>query len=152
MKNYDKDFRMVEDGYFVLVSNQDKSPKEILDDYYCRIEIEKVFKTSKEYLKLLPIKKWNNEAVRGKILTDMISSIVYILMRKTLKENSKASIPEIIGATQSLMCFKDKNDILTVETPNKKVKDYYKYMGIALPSTVDLNEYKKSMGISSAKM
>lgn len=141
MKNKEKDFKVIEDGFFVLISNQNKSPKEILENYYSRTEIENVFKTAKEYLKLLPIKKWNSESVKGKILTDMINAIIYLMLRKILKKYDKASIPEVIGATQSLMCFKDENGIVTVEYPNKKVKEYYKALKVNIPDFINTNDY-----------
>ena len=142
LKDKDKDFRMVQDGFFILVSNVDKKPKEILEDYYCRADIEKVFKTSKEYLKLLPIGKWNSDAVKGKILTDMISTIVYLKMRRDLV-GKDMSIPDIIGSTQSLMCFRDNSDMVTVECPNKKVKECYKNLGVEIPSRIDIKSYMK---------
>ena len=142
LKDKDKDFQMVKDGYFVLVSNQNKSPKEILEDYYCRTDIEKVFKTSKEYLKLLPIHKWTDETVRGKIFTDIVSTIVYLLMRIDLRE-SEISIPDIIGSTQSLMCFKDNQGNVCIECGNKKVKECYQTLDIDLPSRLDIISYMK---------
>ena len=61
-----------------------QDPK-ILEEYYNRTEIENVFKTSKEYLNLLPINKWNAESVKGKILTDIITTIIY----NNEKENNR---------------------------------------------------------------
>lgn len=140
MNDDDKDFRMVKDGFFILISNVDKSPKEILTEYYTRTEIEKTFKTSKEYLKLLPISKWKDDTIRGKILTDIIATTIFLMLKKELKEYNNTSIPDLIGSTQSLMCFKG-NNIVIVETPNKKVKDYYQYLDIDIPSQIDVEDY-----------
>ena len=46
---------------------------------------ENGFKTSKEYLNLLPINKCNAESVKGKILTDIITTIIY----NNEKENNR---------------------------------------------------------------
>ena len=48
----------------------------MLDEYFCRTNIETAFKTDKEYLKLLPLCKWSDLTVRGKILSDVIDSIL----------------------------------------------------------------------------
>ena len=40
LKVRDKDWYTVKYGYFVLVSNIDASPKELLSDYFCRTEID----------------------------------------------------------------------------------------------------------------
>ncbi len=142
MKNSDKDFKMVKYGYFILISNQNRTPKEILDEYYCRTDIELIFKTTKEYLKLLPINKWTSDTVKGKILTDMINTIVYLSIKRDLL-GKDLSISGLIGATQSLMCFKDENNIVTIECPNKNVKRYYEVLDIKIPNVVDTKSYMK---------
>lgn len=144
MNDDDKDFRMVKDGFFILISNVDKSPKEVLTEYYSRTEIEKTFKMSKEYLRLLPINKWKDDTVRGKILTDIISTTIFLMLKKELKAYSNASIPDLIGSTQSLMCIKDNNTVI-VETPNKKVKDYYHYLNIDIPEQIDVKNYLNNL-------
>ena len=56
---------------------------------FLRTNIETVFKTDKEYLKLLPLCKWSDIAVRGKIFTDIVNSII----RKNMYEYVKNSYP-----------------------------------------------------------
>ncbi len=102
-----------------------------------------VFKTQKEYLDLLPLSKWTDLTVRGKILSDVINTIVLLSFRKQIKEGGY-STSEIFGAAQSLMCFRDKNGMVTVETPAKKVKLYYKLSGIEIPAHVDTKKYINS--------
>ena len=96
-----------------------------------------VFKTSKEYLNLMPISKWTDLTVRGKILADIINTIVLLLLRKKLKDTS-FSTTAVFGKTQSLMCFRNESGIVTVETPNKQVKQYYSMLGIKVPAHVKL--------------
>lgn len=140
MKDKDKDWYTVKFGYFVLVSNIDTSPAELLNEYFSRTSIEMVFKTQKEYLDLLPLSKWTELTVRGKILSDVINTIVLLSFRKQIKEGGY-STSEIFGAAQSLMCFRNKNGTVTVETPAKKVKQYYKLSGIEIPAHVDTKKY-----------
>ena len=121
LKAKDKDWLMVKYGYFILVSNIDMTPKEMLSEYFGRTNIECVFKTGKEYLDLLPLSKWTNETVRGKILQDIVSMVGLLMLRKSITE-SGVSISEIFGKCQSLMCFRNSQDIVTVETPCKQVK------------------------------
>ena len=143
MKDKDKDFRMVKDGYFVLISNINDTPQNILESYFNRTEIEKVFKTSKEYLNILPIQKWNEDSIKGKILIDIIGTTIVLMFRKKL--NGTMSLSDVIGSTQSLMCFKDNNGIVTCEVPNKNVKEIYKTVGISLPSSINIDTYYKSI-------
>lgn len=57
MKECDKDWHLVRDEYFILISYKDSSPKELLSEYFGQTEIESVIKTSKEYPELLPLSK-----------------------------------------------------------------------------------------------
>lgn len=144
MKAKDKDWMMVKYGYFVLVSNRDLEPKELLTEYFGRTDIESVFKTSKEYLDLLPLSKWTDQTIRGKILHDIINTIVRLSLQKKLAVTGK-SVSEIIGKSQSLMCFCNNNKIVTVETPNKQVNAYYKYFGLNVPAHIELSNYVSSL-------
>lgn len=149
MKDRDKDWLTVKFGYFVLVSNIDTTPEKLLTDYFGRCEIETVFKTSKEYLELLPISKWTDLTVRGKILHDIIDTIVVLLLRKEM-DNSGISTSELYGKTQSLMCFRNSAGMVTVETPSKQVKQYYNLIHTDVPAHVEVASFKK--GILGAAM
>lgn len=144
MKNSEKDWCTVKFGYFVLLSNLDMKPSELLNTYFARIAIESVFKSSKEYLGLLPLRKWTDQTVRGKILHDIINTIALLNMRKKFLD-SGISLNEISGKTQSLMCHRDNNGRVHIETPNKKTKEYYELMGISVPSMVRIDQFKNEL-------
>lgn len=120
MKNAEKDWYTVKFGYFILISNLDLTPAELLTAYFKRTEIESVFKSSKEYLGLTPLLKCTDQTVRGKILHVTINTIVLLNMRKQFLDSG--SINEISGKTQSLMCRRDNHGLVYVETPNIKQK------------------------------
>ena len=113
----------------------------MLDDYFSRTRIETTFKTDKEYLKMLPLRKWTDITIRGKLLADIIDSIV----RQTAHELGKGiiySMSSMIGKTQSLMCCMDSSDnTVYIDTPNKQVKEYYAGYGIPIPEQLDLTDY-----------
>ena len=141
LSNREKDWYKVKFGYFVLISNYRKTPAEMLDDYFSRTRIETAFKTDKEYLKMLPLRKWNDNTIRGKLLSDVIDSII----RQTAHELGKGiiySMSSMIGKTQSLMCCMDSaHGTVYIDTPNKQVKEYYKGYGIAIPEQLNLASY-----------
>lgn len=140
LKDREKDWLTVKYGYFVLVSNIDTTPEELLSAYFGRTEIEAVFKTGKEYLDLLPLSKWSDDTVRGKILGDIIDTIVLLMFRKETGR-SGVSTSEVFGKSQSLMCFRNRDGMVTVETPGRKVKDYYKLLGIQIPAHLKTNDF-----------
>lgn len=137
LRNRDKDWYTVRYGYFVLLSNIDTTPADLLSRYFCRTEIETVFKTSKEYLGLMPLSRWTDLTVRGKLLADVVDTIVLLLLRRRLKDSS-FSTTAVFGRTQSLMCFRNASGIVTVETPNKQVRQYYSMLGLKVPAHVKL--------------
>ena len=140
LKVRDKDWMTVKFGYFVLVSNLDLSPKDLLTEYFGRTDIEVVLKTGKESLDLLPLSKWTDQTVRGKILHDIINTVCLLELRKNLLTSGR-SVSEIIGRCQSLMCFRNNKGIVTVETPSKQVKDYFKLLHTEVPAHVDLGRF-----------
>ncbi len=142
MKDSEKDWMMVKYGFFILLSSIDSTPEDILTRYFGRCDIETVFKTSKEYLELLPLSKWTDVTVRGKILSDIINAIVLLLLRKKMG-GSGLSASELYGKSQSLMCFRNNNGMVTVETPCKQVKEYYKLLGLEVPAHVKVDSFMK---------
>ena len=143
LSDKDKNWYAVRYGYFILVSNKKLEPDQMLDEYYGRTDIETTFKTSKEYLDLLPLSKWTDQTVRGKILSDMICTIIYLQMRKRLTKIG-VSMTKLIGKTQSLMCTKKADGHIIVESPNKQVRQFYKDLDITIPSSIKLDEFRKT--------
>lgn len=147
LKDKEKDWMSVRFGYFVLLSNKKLEPVDLLTEYFGRTDIEGVIKTSKEYLGLLPLAKWSADTVRGKILSDIMNTIVYLNMRKALDE-SGLSVSEVTGKTQSLICFRNKHGEILIETPNKKVKAYYKLIGETVPASLKIKDFRKKVMLS----
>lgn len=140
LKDKEKTWKKYSCGFFVLLSNIRETPVEMLDRYFGRCFIETIFKTSKEYLCMLPLKKWNSQRVYGKMLSDMISTIIYLNMRKELLSASLA-LTEVPTITQSLMCAMGKDGIVRIDPPNSQVKKAYKAFGIKLPNQFNLDRF-----------
>ena len=144
MKDKDKNWQRVKGGFFVLISNRDDSIENILIDYYGRTEIESVFKTSKEYLDLLPLSKWTNQTVRGKVLSDVICTIILLTFRKIIGPKDKGlSVTEILGKASSQMCSLVGGKRISIETGNKQTKEMYKILGVKPAASLDLEQTKK---------
>lgn len=138
----DKDFYSIKYGYFVLLSNTDNSPKGALDDYFGRAGIEGIFKTAKEYLGLLPIHKWTDTTVRGKLMHDMINTVIYLLLRKSLR-GSEISISRLVGRMQSLMCLCARNGIVSVDCPSKNARETMKLLNVSVNNDKTIDWYRK---------
>ena len=140
LKDKEKTWRKYSSGFFVLLSNIRESPKEMLDRYFGRCFIETIFKTAKEYLQMLPLKKWNAQRVCGKMLSDMISTIVYLSLRRDLL-STELALTEIPTITQSLMCAVGKDGVVRIDPPNVQVKKVYRVFGVKLPNQFRLEDF-----------
>ena len=150
LSDKEKNWMEVKNGYFVLVSNIDSTPAETLERYFGRMDIESFFKTSKEYLSLLPLSKWTRETIEGKLLNDIISTIVYLKIRKALS-GTGLSMSKLFGRASSLMCTRKKDGTVIVEEANRQVKEIFKAAGIRIPSSLDLEEFEESFLLKPRK-
>ena len=141
MTDKDKTWEKNKGGYFVLLSNYEVKPEELLDMYFARTKIESVFRSCKEYLALLPLSKWTEITVNGKILSDIISLIVYLNMRIPFL---KSGIPltSVISRCRSLICSVSGDGILSADQPNRNVREYYKTAGVKLQRQMDIRAYR----------
>lgn len=150
LSDKEKNWMEVKNGYFVLVSNIDSTPAETLERYFGRMDIESFFKTSKEYLSLLPLSKWTRETIEGKLLNDIISTIVYLKIRKALS-GTGLSMSKLFGRASSLMFTRKKDGTVIVEEANRQVKEIFKAAGIKIPSSLDFEEFEESCLLKTKK-
>lgn len=80
--------------------------------------------------------------MRGKILHDIINEIIFLELRRSM-ETTGISMNRLFGKTQSLMCFKNKDNIAIIEVPNKTVKQFYKLLDIEVPNRVDIQKHSE---------
>ncbi len=144
MTNKEKNWTRYRGGFFVLVSNIESEPVEILDRYYGRTEIETVFNCGKEYLGMLPLNKHSEDTVCGKILQDIITLIVYLEIRKMTVPTGR-SVTDYICDLQSLDCYRTDENTLMISVPNRQAKAAYELFGFEVPSTIKLDEYGSTM-------
>lgn len=139
----EKTWTEVSFGYFGLISNLDKTPAGLLDDYFGRTDIETVIKTGKEYVNLLPLCKWNVTTIAGKILLDIIDLIIYLQLRKKMA-GTDIAITEMLGNAQSLMCHRTKSGDISIETPNKQLKDIAKKLDTKIPAFLKIEQLRQT--------
>jgi hypothetical protein len=134
-------------GFFVLVSNIDTSPDRMLDRYFGRTEIESVLNCGKEYIGMLPLNKHSEATVNGKLMQDVMTLIVFLMIRKTTIPSGR-SVSDYIYDLQSLDCYRADSDAIIVSTPNRQAKEAYALFGLRIPDRISLKEYSKQMFFS----
>lgn len=150
-------WKTVETGFFILISNKDTTTGDILERYRERTDIEEVFKTAKSFLGLLPLAKWNDRTVRGKILHDVIETIVRLLMRsraREIREERKKKRRKRLPAVALMdsfhecaanICFRTEQGGLRIDTPTRQVREAYDRLGYSVPAYVKLEQWKKEL-------
>lgn len=119
----------------------------MLDRYYGRTEIETALNCGKEYLGMLPLNKHNERTVNGKIMQDIITLIVYLRIRKVTIPTGR-SVSDYIYDLQTLDCYLDGKDSLTISPPNRQAKEIYSLFGFEIPKDVSISEYRSRMFLS----
>lgn len=51
------------------------------------------------------------------------------------------SLPDFTGKPKSQMCFKNVDNQVIIETPNKQVKELYQALDIKIPIYINLSDY-----------
>ena len=140
----EKDYKTVEYGYFVLISTYVMEPKDLLIEYFARTDIEGIFKTAKNYLDLLPLAKWTDQTIRGKILSDMIVTPIYLQARLQVNKVKK-SMTSAIGAMEASICLVNNQKKVIVDYPTKKVKELRDSLNLTKDSSISLDDYFRNM-------
>lgn len=146
LKERDKRWRTISSGYFVLLSNIKDSPSGMLERYLKRVDIELIFKTAKSFEGLLPLAKWNDTRVRGKILLDVIDTMLRAEMLK-LTRDSKESVMDLFHDAASIGCFCHDGE-LRIETPNKQARNAYAVFDNKAPLSLKLEAWSQQLGIT----
>ena len=105
------------------------------------MDIESFFKTGKEYLSLLPLSKWTRETIEGKLLNDILSTIIYLKMRKALA-GTGITMTRLFGRASSLMCTRKADGKIIVETPSRQVKELFKAARIKIPASLGTEDFE----------
>ncbi len=115
----------------------------MLEKYFGRIDIKAFFKSAKDFLDLLPLSKWHKDTVEGKILNDMICSIIYVKLKEAINAKNKATT-KLISKSQSLMCFKKANGTVFIEKENRQVRQLYKDLGLKIPDYLNIVRFREN--------
>lgn len=133
-------------GFFVLISNIDGEPRDILSRYFERCDIESFFKTIKDQ-DLLPLSKRTFESLKGTVLNCIISNIIFLGLRKKANEG-KLSTTKLIGVLQSSMCLMRANGQVVPDYPTKQVKEVWKMFDRDTNRVLTLDGLRDEYGLS----
>ena len=115
------------------------------------MDTESFFKTCKEYLCLLPLSKWTRETIDGKLLNDILSTIIYLKMRKALV-GTGITMTRLFGRMKNEMFYGRNFAGVTIETFIQIINDYITWYNTkrikASLGYMSPMEYRQSLGLA----
>jgi len=124
-------------GYFVLISNDIKDPKEALRIYRSKDLIEKAFGNLKERLNMRRTSVSSEQNLEGKLFVQFVALI--FLSYITTKMNKSGlfkdyTLHEILDELDVIECFSQPGHVAKIGEITKKQKDIYTSLGVGIPA------------------
>lgn len=117
-------------GIMVLISSKSLAVNEVVETYYTRQSIEQIFGFFKSDLDSLPIRRHNDETVRGYLFLQFLALILFIQLREKLQ--GKFTAEQALLIMRNLKCKKfDTTTIINELT--KKQKEITALCGVMVP-------------------
>jgi hypothetical protein len=139
----EKDWFNVQYGWFVLITDVNAEPKDLLEQYLARESIEESFRISKQDAGMLPLCKWSTRAVAGKLLTDVMAAMADGAMNREAKKGH--SLRDLFLWARSVSCILKGDGTVSVETPTKQAVKAMENYGMTVPEFVNLAEFRRSI-------
>ena len=117
-------------GIMMLISSRDIPQKDVIETYYTRQTIEQIFGFFKSDLESLPIRRHNDDTIRGYLFLQFLALIIYIEFRKCLE--GKFTVEQALMVMRNLKGKKFENNILTAEL-TKKQREITRLTNILVP-------------------
>ncbi len=105
-------------GIMMMISSRDIPQKDVIETYYTRQTIEQIFGFFKSDLESLPIRRHNDDTIRGYLFLQFLALIIYIEFRKCLE--GKFTVEQALMVMRNLKGKKFENNILTAELTKKQ--------------------------------
>ena len=145
MPGRDKDWGARGGSLVPMPDTGEVAPASALDAYFSRMEVEQVFKTAKDHLRLLPIAKWTETAMRGKVPRDVICTVATPRARKAVADAGRCWSPaDLWGKSSSPVCL-GNGPALVSGTPNRQCRQRFEGLGPEVPAKVDVASYRRDV-------
>ncbi len=118
------------EGFFLLKSSKNLTPKEALTTYRSRDAIEKLMDSIKNTVQIKPVRVWTSEAIRGAILIGFIAQLILDLFqydnpdfRKFREKTVLHSLRNLTVTIEYLPEFRHRRIISNIDSINSAVFD-----------------------------
>ena len=119
-------------GKFVLISNRELPPHEIIPLYYTRQSAEQLFGIGKSQLNFLPLRVHSEEALRGLLLLNFMALILQSHIQSLL--SGKYSVEKAMAELANLHCKIYQNNSCVIQELTKKQKEILSLLKVTTPN------------------
>ena len=117
-------------GVMVLVSSRNIEVKKVISCYYMRQSVEQVFGFMKDDLDSLPVRRHNDETIRGYLFLQFIVLVIFVQLRQKLE--SKYTVEQALLQMRNLKCKVFADKIIIAEL-TKRQKEVFALCKILVP-------------------
>ncbi len=129
---------MREHGVFVLIFSKNIDSKKILQLYYTRDQVEKIFEICKQDTKILPLNVETEPTFRGHLMMTFMAAVIIKMLSKELADTILTTESMFMNLHEQHAVVYDE-ELITTE-PTRKMNIAYQTLGIECPSTVSLQK------------
>lgn len=124
------DFHLLKKGVMILISSFKMTKEEVVPAYYIRQMVERLFGFSKDDLRLIPLRVHKEESLRGFLLLQFISLVVFVLLKKAIGKDH--TVEEILLTLRNLKC-KVFDDVILVQELTRQQKEIVEHLDVMVP-------------------
>jgi transposase len=116
-------------GKFVLTSNKDLSPSELLPLYYARQKAESIFSFAKSNLDLLPLRVHNTQTLKGYTFLSYLAMLLSLEIQNKL--TGLCTLQEALKLARNQFGEIFESKTIPYE-PNRQLKEIYEGLGVVV--------------------
>ena len=116
-------------GKFVLVSNKELTPEELLPLYYARQKAESVFGFAKTDLNLLPLRVHSVQNLKGYMFLSYLALLLSLEIQKKLY--GVCTLQEALKLAGNQFCEVFESNVIPLE-PNRRLKEVYEHLRVVV--------------------
>ena len=120
-------------GLFVIISSKKQKTDNILNLYYTRQKVERMFAFSKSDLNLLPLRVHSEEALRGHLFLLFLLSYFFMKIHQKLNKEFTVEQAFIILSAQKAKIYEKQ---IFVQEATKKQKQIFELLGYDMPEEI----------------
>lgn len=129
------DYYFKKSGIMILVSSKKIETIDVISTYYIRQNIEQIFGFFKDDLSSLPVRRHNDETIKGYLFLQFIVLILFLQLREKLE--GSYTIEQAMLLTRNLKCKVFEKEILILEA-SKKQTEIYQLLGTVVPKNLGI--------------